>query len=67
MNVEVVHRIKVFFNLNKEVTMKVFADLFATDYGMMSIGVIVVVIVMGAWFSAYFKRKIAEDEKRAGR
>jgi hypothetical protein len=47
--------------------MKVFADLFATDYGMMSIGVIVVVIVMGAWFSAYFKRKIAEDEKRAGR
>lgn len=46
--------------------MKVFADLFATDYGMMSIAVIVVVIAMAGWFGAYFKRKAAEDAKRAG-
>lgn len=67
MKGEVVYRITVFFNLNKEVTMKVFADLFATDYGMMSIAVIVIVIGMAGWFGAYFKRKAAEDAKRAQR
>lgn len=45
--------------------MKAVVDLFSTDYGLMSLGVIVFVIVMGFWFSAFFKRKMNEDAKAA--
>ena len=46
--------------------MKAIVDLFSTDYGLMSAGVIAFVIVMGAWFYRFFARKIAESEQ-AGR
>lgn len=46
--------------------MKALSDLFSTDYGLMSVAGIAFMIGMGAWFIAYFKRKIAEDSKAAG-
>lgn len=45
--------------------MKAMVDLFSTDYGLGSLAVIVFVIGMGFWFSAFFKRKMAEDAKAA--
>ena len=47
--------------------MKAIVDLFSTDYGLMSIAVILFVIFMSVWFSRFFKRKIAEDAARAER
>ncbi len=47
--------------------MKIVIDLFSTDYGLMSAAVIVFMLGMAIWFSAFFKRKIAEDAKNAGR
>jgi len=41
--------------------MKAIVDLFSTDYGLMSIAVILFVIVMSIWFSRFFKRKIEES------
>jgi hypothetical protein len=46
--------------------MKLFVDLFTTDYGLMSAVVIVCTLGMAVWFRMYFKRKIAEDSKAAG-
>jgi len=46
--------------------MKALSDLFSTDYGLMSVAGIVFMIGMGAWFLAFFKRKMAEDAKNAG-
>lgn len=45
--------------------MKAMVDLFSTDYGLSSLAVIVFVIGMGFWFSAFFKRKMDEDAKAA--
>lgn len=45
--------------------MKAIVDLFSTDYGLMSAGVIAFVIVMGVWFSRFFARKIAESQQQA--
>ncbi len=42
--------------------MKAIVDLFSTDYGLFSVGVIVFTIVMGVWFSRFFARKIRESE-----
>ena len=47
--------------------MKAIVDLFSTDYGLMSLGVFVFIIVMGWWFSRFFARKIAESEREARR
>ena len=47
--------------------MKLFADLFSTDYGLMSAVVIAITIGMAIWYAAYFKRKMDEDAKAAGR
>lgn len=47
--------------------MKAIVDLFSTDYGLFSVGVIVFVIGMGAWFSRFFARKMAEAERDASR
>lgn len=47
--------------------MKLFADLFSTDYGIMSAVVIAITIGMAFWYAAYFKRKMDEDAKAAGR
>lgn len=43
--------------------MKAIVDLFSTDYGMMSLGVILFVIFMSIWFSRFFKRKMDEAEQ----
>ena len=41
--------------------MKMLTDLFSTDYGLMSIAVIAFMLVMAAWFAAFFRRKMNED------
>jgi hypothetical protein len=41
--------------------MKALADLFSTDYGLMSVGVIAVTIFIMGFFSVWFMRKINED------
>lgn len=47
--------------------MKAIVDLFSTDYGLFSVGVIVFMLYMAYWFSRFFKRKMAEDEAAAER
>ena len=47
--------------------MKAIVDLFSTDYGLFSIGVITFTIFMGFWFSRFFKRKMAESAAQAER
>ncbi len=47
--------------------MKMLTDLFSTDYGLMSLGVIAFMLGMAVWFGAFFKRKMAEDARKAGR
>lgn len=44
----------------KEDEMKAIVDLFSTDYGLMSIAVILCVLVMAGWYAHYFKRKVDE-------
>lgn len=39
--------------------------LFTSDTGLFSLFVIAFVVAMAVWFSRYFKRKMAEDEKKA--
>jgi hypothetical protein len=39
---------------------KLFSDLFSTDYGLLSLGVIVFILVMAAWFWHFFTTKMAE-------
>ena len=46
--------------------MKAIVDLFSTDYGLFSLGVIFFVIFMGWWFYRFFSRKIEESERAAG-
>lgn len=46
--------------------MKLFSDLFSTDYGLMSITVIAITLGMGVFFYRYFMRKMDEDAKTAG-
>ena len=46
--------------------MKMLVDLFTTDYGLMSAAGIAFMLGMAVWFIFYFKRKIAEDGKKAG-
>jgi hypothetical protein len=45
--------------------MKALTDLFSTDYGLMSVGVIVFTLGMAVYFRAFFKRKMEEDEAAA--
>ena len=46
--------------------MKALTDLFTTDYGLMSVAVIIVTLGMAVWFRMFFKRKMDEDAKNAG-
>jgi hypothetical protein len=47
--------------------MKALQDLFSTDYGVMSIiGIIMMVVGMG-WAYVALKAKMAESEKKAGK
>ncbi len=41
--------------------MKLFSDLFSTDYGLMSLAVIAIVIFMAIWFWMFFNRKMNES------
>lgn len=43
--------------------MKAIVDLFSTDYGLFSVGVIVFTIGMALWFSRFFARKMREAEQ----
>jgi hypothetical protein len=46
--------------------MKMLTDLFSTDYGLMSIAVIVFMMGMAVWFGAFFRRKMNEDTRSTG-
>lgn len=39
-------------------------NLLATDYGLLSLGVIVFVIGMGTWLARWFTKKMDEDASR---
>ena len=41
--------------------MKMLMDLFSTDYGLMSVAVIVFMMGMAVWFRLFFTRKMNED------
>jgi hypothetical protein len=47
--------------------MKALSDLFSTDYGLMSVGVIAFTISMGGFFYVWFTKKMNEDAKNAGK
>ena len=57
---------KLLFPCEEDVV-KAIVDLFSTDYGLFSAGVIAFTIFMGFWFSRFFKRKMAEDAANAAR
>jgi len=41
--------------------MKLMTDLFSTDYGLMSVAVIAVMLGMAVWFSVFFRRKMHDS------
>ncbi len=41
--------------------------LFTSDYGLFSLFVIIFVIGMSIWFPYFFKKKMREDEEKAGK
>jgi len=43
--------------------MKAVVDLFSTDYGLLSLGVLLFIIVMAAWFLRFFARKMDESAR----
>lgn len=45
--------------------MKAIVDLFSTDYGLMSAGVIAFMIGMGVYFVRLFTRKMDESARQA--
>ena len=45
--------------------MKMFTDLISTDYGLMSLAVIVITLGMAVFFSRFFSSKMDEAEKAA--
>ena len=47
----------------KDWTMKLWQDLFGTDYGRMSIAGIAFMIGMAIWFYRFFNRKMVESER----
>jgi len=46
--------------------MKLLTDLFTTDYGLMSITGMVLMLSMGVFFIGLFTRKVNEDARAAG-
>jgi nitrogen fixation/metabolism regulation signal transduction histidine kinase len=52
---------------NKEPMMKALQDFVTTDYGLMSLTVIVFTLGMGVFFARYFARHIREDTAAAER
>lgn len=51
-------------DVNKEKKMKLWASLFSTDYGLMSIGVILFVIGIAIFFIRYFLKNLDEEAQR---
>ncbi|MFZ3081092.1 DUF3149 domain-containing protein [Rhodoferax ferrireducens] len=47
--------------------MKMLTDLFSTDYGLMSAAVIAFMLGMAVWLVVFFKRKVDEDARNAGK
>ena len=47
--------------------MKMLIDLFSTDYGLMSLVVIVFTLGMAVWFRLFFVRKMNEDAANAAK
>jgi hypothetical protein len=47
--------------------MKLLTNLLTSDYGLMSLAVIVFVLGMSVWFYAFFKRHMDEDARKAGK
>ena len=47
--------------------MKAIVDLFSTDYGLMSVGVILFVFVMAGFMRSFVARKIKESEQEQQR
>jgi len=47
--------------------MKMLTDLFSTDYGLMSVAVIAIMLGMAVWFAVFFRRKMNEDARTAER
>lgn len=43
--------------------MKAVVDLFSTDYGLLSLGVLLFIIVMAVWFLRFFARKMDESAR----
>ncbi len=41
--------------------MKLWQDLFSTDYGLMSIAGLLFIVFMGFWFYRFFQRKMNES------
>lgn len=46
--------------------MKLLTDLFSTDYGLMSITIIFLVLVMAGFFVRLFLGKMDQDARNAG-
>ncbi len=46
--------------------MKAMMDLFSTDYGLFSLGVIVFMLGMAVWFYRFFARKMDESQRQQG-
>lgn len=44
--------------------MKAIVDLFSTDYGLLSLAVIVFIIFMAGWFLRFFQRKMDESDPK---
>ena len=47
--------------------MKAIVDLFSTDFGLMSLGVIVFMLGMGMFFYRMFTKKIEESARASGK
>jgi Protein of unknown function (DUF3149) len=47
--------------------MKLLTDLISTDYGLMSLAVIIATLGMAVWFRMFFVRKMNEDAQAAKR
>jgi hypothetical protein len=43
----------------KDATMKLWQDLLTTDYGLLSLAVLVFILVMAWWYLRFFMRKMA--------
>jgi hypothetical protein len=47
--------------------MKALADLFSTDYGILSVVVLAITLGMAGWYIRYFNRKMNEDAAAAAK